>query len=67
MNSEIDDFLDHVDEWKFALHDKLKGLSSAQRKSFWSKIHKQALQDGLPEIGTIKPAKRPAKKFRRTA
>ncbi len=31
MKIEIEEFLDHVDEWKFKVHEELKGLSPAQR------------------------------------
>jgi hypothetical protein len=27
MNFEVDELLDHVDEWKFKLHEKLKNLT----------------------------------------
>lgn len=31
MNFEVDDLLDHVDEWKSKLHEKLKNLTPKQR------------------------------------
>ena len=67
MNSEIDEFLDHVDEWKLKLHEKLKNKNSAQRKAFWSKIHEEARARGLSVVEPEKPAKRPNKRVRRTA
>ena len=36
MNSEIDEFLDQVDQWRFKLHEELKGMTPAQRKAFWN-------------------------------
>ena len=39
MNSDINDFLDHVDEWKFKLHERLKRMAPTQRKAFWHQIH----------------------------
>ncbi len=61
MKLEIEKFLDHIDEWKFALHEKLKGLSPAQRKAFWNRIHEEARARGLNVVDPEKPAKRPAK------
>lgn len=66
MNSGIDDFLDHVDQWKLKLHEKLKGKTPAQRKAFWSQIHEEARMSGLPVVESEKPSKRPAKNTRRT-
>ena len=66
MNSNIDDFLDHVDQWKFKLHARLKRMTPAQRKAFWNQIHEQARARGLPVVEPEKPAKRPAKRVRRT-
>ena len=66
MNSEIDEFLDHVDEWKLRLHEKLKELSPAQRKAFWNRIHEEAHARGLNTVEPEKPAKRPTKRVRRT-
>ena len=69
MKLEIEEFLDHIDEWKFKLHEKLKGLSPAQRKAFWKRAHDRARARGLnvvEEEQPAKPAKRPAKRVRRT-
>ena len=66
MNSNIDEFLDHVDQWKFKLHERLKRMTPAQRKAFWNEIHEQARARGLPVVEQEKPAKRPAKRVRRT-
>ncbi|GEM_PF-6339516 len=57
MNSEYDNVLTQVDQWKFRLHEKLKGMTGAQRKAFWKLIHKQARRDGLPTVELVKPAK----------
>ena len=50
MNSDIDEFLDHVDQWKFKLHGRLKRLTPAQRRVFWNQIHEQARARGLPVV-----------------
>ena len=42
MKLEIEKFLDHIDEWKFKLHERLKGLTPAQRKAFWKLFHDDA-------------------------
>ena len=47
MNSDIDEFLDHVDEWKFKLHAKLSRMTPAQRKAFWAEVHEKARARGL--------------------
>ena len=66
MNSDMDNFLDHVDQWKFKLHERLKGMTPAQRQAFWNQIHEQARARGLPVVEPEKPAKRPTKRVRRT-
>ncbi len=65
MRLEIEEFLDHVDEWKFKVHEELKGLSAAQRKAYWKRIHEQARARGLNVVEPEKPAKRPPKRIRR--
>ena len=66
MNSDIDDFLDHVDQWKFKLHERLKRMTPAQRKAFWHEIHEQVRARGLNVVEPEKPSKRPTKRVRRT-
>jgi hypothetical protein len=69
MNSEIDDFLDQGDQWKFKLHEELKGMTPAQRKAFWNRIHEEARARGLRVVEPEKPekpAKRSSKRVRRT-
>jgi hypothetical protein len=66
MKSGIDDLLDHVDQWKAKLQKKLKRLSPAERKAFWTRIHEEARQEGLAVAGTESTAKRPAKRRRQT-
>jgi hypothetical protein len=67
MNSEIDEFLDHVDEWKFKLHERLKQMTPAQRRAFWNQIHEAARARGLPVVEPEHQPKRPTKRIRRTA
>ena len=66
MKLEIEKFLEHIDEWKFKVHEKLKGLSPAQRKAYWKRIHEEARARGLNVVDPEKPAKRPTKRVRRT-
>ena len=63
---EIEKFLDHIDQWKFKLHDKLKRMTPAQRKAFWAKIREDARARGWNVIEPEAPAKRPSKRVRRT-
>ena len=42
MKLEIEEFLDKIDEWKFKVHEELKGLNPAQRKAYWARIHEWA-------------------------
>ena len=65
MNS-IDDLLDHVDEWKFKLHHRLKRMTPVQRKAYWAKIREQARAGGLRVVEVEKKAKGTAKRARRT-
>ncbi len=66
MKLEIEKFLDHIDEWKFKVHEELKGLSPAQRKAYWKRIHDEARARGLNVVDPEKPAKRQTKRVRRT-
>ncbi len=66
MNSEIDKLLDMVDQWKFKVHERLKGLTPQQRRAFWSRIGQRARKMGLNVIEPEKPAKRTARRVRRT-
>ena len=58
MNSDMDNFLDHVDEWKFKLHERLKGMTPAQRQAFWNQIHEQARACGPHSVEPENPVKR---------
>jgi hypothetical protein len=66
MKLEIEKFLDHIDEWKFKVHEELKGLSPAQRKAYWNRIHEEARARGLSVVEPEKPSKRPPKRVRRS-
>ena len=66
MNSGIDEFLDHVDEWKLQLHEKLKRMTPLQREAFWQQIREQARKRGLRVVDPEKKAKRTTKRARRT-
>jgi hypothetical protein len=66
MSSEIDELLDMVDEWKFKVHERLKGLTPSQRREFWSRIGQQARKMGLHVVEPEKPAKVATKRVRRT-
>ena len=65
MNFEMDDLLDHVDEWKFKLYEKLKNMTPEQEAAFWKKAHEKARAAGLPVLEPDEPAKRKAKRGRR--
>jgi hypothetical protein len=65
MNSGIDEFLDHVDQWKLQLHDKLKRMTPRQREAFWQQIRDQARARGLRVVEPDKKAKRTTKRTRR--
>ncbi|MBI3464507.1 MAG: hypothetical protein HY000_15850 [Planctomycetes bacterium] len=66
MNSSIDELLDRVDEWKFKLHAKLQKMTPTERRAFWNQVHEDARKMGLHVVEPEKPAKRPAKRVRRT-
>jgi hypothetical protein len=66
MSSDIDDFLDEVDRWKFKAHEQLKGLTAKQRQAFWDRIARKARGMGLHVIEPQKSLKRTAKRVRRT-
>jgi hypothetical protein len=66
MKLEIEEFLDQIDEWKFRVHEKLKGMTPSQRKAFWNEAHESARARGFNVFDPEKPTKRPAKRSRRT-
>jgi hypothetical protein len=66
MSSSIDEFLDHVDQWKFKVYQKLKRLSPLQRKAFWHQIHEQARARGLHVADLARKEKQRGKRSRRT-
>jgi hypothetical protein len=66
MNSDIDEFLDEVDRWKFKAHERLQKLTAKQRQALWARIREEARAMGLPIIEPEKPPKRMAKCVRRT-
>ena len=67
MNSDTDEFLDLVDQWKFKVHEQLKQLTPKQRAVFWAGIGRRARAMGLRAIDPAKPTKRPGKRVRGTA
>jgi hypothetical protein len=66
MKLEIEKFLDRFDQWKFKLHEKLKGMTPAQRRAFRQQAHEDARARGLNVVDPEEPAKRPSKRVRRT-
>jgi hypothetical protein len=48
MDSNSNSFLDRVDQWKFKVHEKLSGMTAAERLTFWNKIHEEGRARGLP-------------------
>jgi hypothetical protein len=68
MNSEklqIGAFLEEIDQWKFRVHEELKGMTLAQRAAFWNQIHEDARKRGLTVVEPEKAAKRPTTRARR--
>ena len=66
MNSQTDDLLDAVDSWKGKVHEQLKGLTKAERKAYWARMGRRATALGLKAVEPKTPAKRTAKRIRRT-
>jgi hypothetical protein len=66
MSSDINAFLDHVDQWKFKLHERLKRMTPAERRAFWNQIHEEARARGLRVVETEIPTKQPPKRIRRS-
>jgi hypothetical protein len=66
MNSSIDEFLDEVDRWKYAAHDRLAVLTAKQRQALWARVGRKARAMGLPVIEANKQTKRRSKRARRT-
>ena len=58
MSSDIDEFLDEVDRWKFKAHEQLKKLTAKQRQAVWARIGRKARAMGLHVIEPEKPPKR---------
>jgi hypothetical protein len=44
MSSDLDDLLDMVDEWKFKLYEKLKGMTREQQLAHFADVHRRALE-----------------------
>ncbi len=66
MNSNIDDYLNEVDQWKHRVHEQLKGLTPKQRAAFWARVGQKARRIGLPLTGPVKRAKPRTTRVRRT-
>ena len=66
MNSDIDEFLDQVDQWKSKVQQQLKELTPKRRAAFWARMDQRARDMGLRVIEPKKAAKRAAKRVRRT-
>jgi hypothetical protein len=67
MSSDLDEFLDRVDKWKFKLYKRLKRMTAVQQTAFWKKIREEARARGLTVEEPEQPTKRTAKRVRRTA
>ena len=66
MNSDIDEFLDLVDQWKSKVSEQLKELTPKQRAAFWARIGRRARAMGLRVMDSEKPTKRAVKRVRPT-
>ncbi len=64
MSSDLDNLLNKVDQWKFKLHRKLKGLTPKQRAAFWKEAHEEARKAGLPVVDIVESTKRKPKRKR---
>lgn len=62
MNFEVDDLLDHVDEWKFQLYEKLRTMTKDQRAAFWKQAVEQARALELSIAEPDLPAERAGKR-----
>lgn len=60
MNFAADDLLDHIDEWKLKLQERLAALTGEQRRAFWKEVEDQARTVGLPLAEPPEAAERPA-------
>src|SRR5260370_803975 len=49
MSSEIDELLAMVDEWKFQLYEKLKGLTPELEAVFWKRAQEKGLRLAIPK------------------
>jgi hypothetical protein len=66
MSSDLNEFLDEVDRWKFKAHERLKKMTAKQRQAFWARAGRKARAMGLHVIEPEKLSKRTAKRVRRT-
>jgi hypothetical protein len=57
MSSDLDAFLDEVDQWKFKAHERLRALTAKQRQAFWARSARKAHAMGLSVIEPKKPSK----------
>ena len=58
MSSDLDEFLDEVDRWKFLAHERLQKLTAKQRQAFWARIGRKARAMGLHVIEPDRQGKR---------
>ena len=65
MNS-LDEFLDHVDEWKFKVHKQLKRMTPLQRKAFFQQVREEARASGLKVVEADEEPKPAARRRRKT-
>ncbi len=65
MNFDLDDLLNKVDQWKFKLHRRLKGMTPKQRAAFWKEAHEEARKAGLLVVDFDETPKRKQKRKQR--
>jgi transcriptional regulator with XRE-family HTH domain len=62
----IERFLEQIDEWKFKVHEELKGLNPGERKAYWKRIRGEARARGLTVVEPDNAASRPTRRVRRS-
>lgn len=63
MIFDLDDLLDHVDEWKFKLYEKLKQMTPEEEAAFWREAHEKARAAGY-RVADAEPEAKPRAKRR---
>lgn len=65
MNYDPDDLLDHVDQWKLKLSEKLNKMTPEEEQEFWRQSREKARAMGIIFAGDDPPTKSQPKRKRR--